>query len=90
MDQVTEDESDVSDAFDDVDTGILIEDDGSVPQYNDTEDDSSDCESEASSSEFEGDFSNPLNLLYFSYRFMRKPKKITVIAFPWTSIPLQE
>ena len=45
-----------SDTFDDVDTGILIEDDGSVPQFNDLDDDLTDFESdESSSSEFEGE-----------------------------------
>lgn len=37
-----------------MDTGILIEDDGSMPQFNDMDDDLSDFESEGSSSEFEG------------------------------------
>ena len=60
-DQIAEDEfqdkdSDIgSDTFDDVDTGILIEDDGTGPQFNDMDDDLSDFESEGSSSEFEGD-----------------------------------
>ena len=42
-----------SDAFDDIDTEILIEDDGSVPQYD--MDDLSDFESQGSDSESEGD-----------------------------------
>ena len=58
-DQAAEDDtqdkdSDVgSDAFDDIDTDILMEDDGSVPQYD--MDDLSDFESQGSDSEFEGD-----------------------------------
>ena len=61
VDQLAEDEeSDMgSDTFDDVDTGVLIEDDGSFPQFNDMEDELSDFESEGgSSSEFEGDVIN--------------------------------
>ena len=63
-DQVAEDDSQDldkdsdfgSDAFDDVDNGILIEDDGSFPQFNDADDDMFESESEgSSSSEFEGE-----------------------------------
>ena len=54
-DEAQDKDSDVGSdaAFDDVDTGILIEDFGSVPQYE--KDDLSDFESQGSDSEFERD-----------------------------------
>lgn len=63
-----------SDTFDDVDNGILIEDDGSFPQFIDADDDLFESESEgSSSSEFEGE--NKILQTIFLTRLQNPPAR---------------